>query len=194
MLKALIIIGALVAGYVMYLGLQPQIPAQLSFLKLDTSPATRSAVVAASKPEPPASVSSAGAGWTLASMGGGAWALSQQMDADIRVEVQGQILRYQAPVLYAICQQGKLYAELDTRAALRQASAVVNGHPEELKQLGAGPHYALTSPKILLESAERGAPLRITLPFRDAGSQVAEMSATAMRGLATLLPKIGCQA
>ena len=193
MLKILIIAGALVAGYVMYLGLQPQIPEQMGFLKLGGTAAGPTAVVATSPAEQRAPVV-AGDGWSPASMEGGALALKHSMSADIRVNVQGQVLRYQAPVLYAVCLQGQVRVELDSRAALAQAAVVVNGHPQIMQKLDAGSSYVLPDPQPLLESAARGTALTLKLVYRDAGSQTAALPAVAMNGLASLLPQIGCAA
>lgn len=162
-LLALLCIGV---GLVMYSGLQPEIPDELSFLK--TKPPAATAVVDGDASNTTALPSISAGSWRMLASADGT-----EISRDFADEIKSSTQRYDSPTFYVTCYRKSLYVRIDTRLHTKgekTAEVAVQGKTDTWLH-GEGQNIYAPDAQALLKRLQGSAVAKVAMEFDEAPRQ-----------------------
>lgn len=159
LILALLCVGV---GLVMYAGLQPEIPDELTFLK--TKPQAAVVVTQEAAPLPTITATS----WSIRSSGD-----SVEISRDFLDEIQSSTQSYDRPTFILTCYQNQLYARIDTRLHTRGVKTTNVGWQGHTQLWTHGERQNIFAPdaKQVLQSTIGRESVSVSLEFDEAPRQ-----------------------
>lgn len=186
MLKLLIIVGTLIAGYVAYLQFEPHIPQRLAFLKLGSATSS-SNTVDADKVQ--AAQTRLLDGWSIQEVGGALF-FHRQLAGSIVARLSGKTYSYAPPEFYLICETEGTWLGIDASAPLANADIEIQGHHPEWRRSGS---LWVAKDQEALDAIRNGEELRFSLTYSDAGSVSLLLPARDSKKLKSLANQAHCR-
>ena len=186
MLKLIIIVGTLIAGYIAYLNFEPHIPTRLSFLKLGHS--GPSATSATGSPVQAVN-SQLRNGWAVQEVDGTLF-FHRQLSGHVVAQVAGKSYDYTPADFYLICETQGTWVGLDASAPLAKVDMQIGQNMPKWQRSGG---LWVAKDEEALHTIRNGRELQVSVSYADAGRVGLTLPAHETQRLYALAKQAGCQ-
>jgi hypothetical protein len=186
MLKLIIIVATLIAGYIAYLNFEPHIPARLSFLKLGRAGPS---ALSATKSSVQAVNSQMREGWAVQEVDGALF-FHRQLSGRVVAQVAGKSYDYAPADFYLICETQGTWVGLDASAPLAKVDMQIDASVPRWQRSGS---LWVAKDEGALRTIRNGQELGVSVSYADAGRVDLTLPAPEVERLYTLAKQAGCQ-